>query len=79
MSGRTLYRALLALCAALLLIDVANLALHVIDHHPKFTIEEVPNFYGFYGLAGGVLLALLAERIGNALTRGEGYYDDDVD
>lgn len=79
MSARALHLALLAFCGVLLLVDVANLALHVIHHHPKFAIEEIPNFYGFYGLAAGVVLALLAKLLGNPLMRGEGYYDDDVD
>lgn len=75
----TLFRALIAICAVLLLIDVVNLALHFFHHHGKFRIEEIPNFYGFFGLIACVLLALLSVGLRKALMRDEDYYDDDVD
>lgn len=75
----TLFRVLIAVCAVLLLVDVANLALHVFHHHGKFRVEELPNFYGFFGLLTCLVLAFLSIGLRKVLMRNEDYYDDDVD
>jgi len=75
----TFFRALIAACVVLLLVDVVNLAVHFLHHHGKFRVEELPNFYGFFGLIACVLLAFLSLGLRKALMRDEGFYDDDVD
>ena len=75
----TVFRALIAVCVVLLLVDVVNLAVHFFHHHGKFRIEELPNFYGFFGLIACLLLAVLSVGLRKALMRDEGFYDDDVD
>ena len=77
--ARGIFLALIVLCAVLGLIDVVNLALHWIHHHPYFSAEHIPNFYGFFGLAGCVFVAVISRWLRRALMRDEDYYDDDVD
>lgn len=75
----TPFRALIAACVVLLLVDLVNLALHVFHHHGKFRVEDIPNFYGFFGLIACLALALLSVGLRKVLMRDEGFYDDDVD
>lgn len=75
----TVFRVLIAVCAILLLVDAANLALHFFHHHGKFRVEELPNFYGFFGLIACLLLAALSTGLRKVMMRDEDYYDDDVD
>jgi hypothetical protein len=74
-----LFRLLIAACAVLLLVDLVNLALHFFHHHGKFRVEELPNFYGFFGLIACVLLAVLSLGLRKKLMRKEDFYDNDVD
>ena len=78
-AARRIFAVLLGLCAVLGLIDVVNLATHWIHKHPYFELEYLPNFYGFYGLAACLVMALAARWLGRVLGRDKDYYDDAVD
>jgi hypothetical protein len=76
---RRVYHIVIAVCMVLGMIDVVNLALHWIHYHPHFSVEHVPNFYGFYGFGGCVFLVLAAKQLRKVVMRDEDYYNNDVD
>ncbi|MEO1250878.1 MAG: hypothetical protein AAFW81_00870 [Pseudomonadota bacterium] len=47
----------------------------LIEKHPYFDIENVPNFYGIYGFIGCVFLVLAAAQLRKILMRPENYYE----
>lgn len=76
---RRLYHVLIGLCVLLALADVADLLWHIYHKHGYFDAEYMPNFYGFFGLAGCIVVVLLSKHLRKAVMRDEDYYDDDVD
>lgn len=64
-----LVRRFYAVCALLLLIDVA------VPKHGPFAIEDVWGFYGIFGFFACVALVLIAKQLRRVLMRPEDYYD----
>lgn len=75
---KRIYQGLIAVCAVLGLLDVADLLFHVYHKHGHYDAEYFPNFYGFYGLAGCIFLVLAAKQLRKVVMRNEDYYDNDV-
>ncbi|GJL88101.1 MAG: hypothetical protein DHS20C03_18100 [Minwuia thermotolerans] len=76
---RRLYHVLIGLCVLLGLADIADMLWHVYHKHGYFDVEYLPNFYGFFGLLGCIVLVQLSKLLRKAVMRDEDYYDDDVD
>ena len=64
-----LVRRFYAVCAVLLLFDVA------VPKHGPFEIEHVWGFYGIFGFLACVALVLIAKQLRRVLMRPEDYYD----
>jgi len=60
---------LIAVCVALFFADF------FVEKHPYFGIENLPNFYGFYGFAACFFLVLAAVQLRKVLMRDEDYYE----
>ena len=60
---------LVAVCA---LLAVADFFYH---KHPYFAIEEIPAFYGLYGLAAAVFIVFTGKLLRHLVMRDEDYYD----
>ena len=67
---RTIYRALIAVCALLLLADA------VYHKHVILAAEAWFGFYGIFGFVACVGLVLAAKELRKLLKRDETYYDD---
>lgn len=67
-AGRWAIWALILLCAALTAADF------MAPRHGTFPVEEVPVFYGWYGLFACIGLALAAKIVAPLLRRAEDYY-----
>ena len=70
MGGRTVVTVLAVICVAL---GAADFFLH---GHPYFSLEEIPAFYGLFGLAAAFALVLVAKVLSGVLRRGEDFYDE---
>lgn len=68
-NAKTIHRALYAVCALLLAVDL------VMDRHGHFAAEEWFGFYGWYGFIACVALVLIAGGLRVVLGRKEDYYD----
>lgn len=66
-----LWRGFVAVCAALLLVDLAH------HRHVTHPWENLLGFYGLFGFVGIVLLIMVAKQLRRRLARKENYYDDD--
>jgi len=62
---------LIAVCVALFFADF------LYEKHPYFSIEHLPNFYGFYGFVACIILVLAAAQLRKVLMRDEDYYERD--
>ena len=67
---RTIYRALIVVCALLLLADA------VYHKHVILAAEAWFGFYGIFGFVACVGLVLAAKELRKLLKRDETYYDD---
>ena len=63
------FRAVVAVCAALLLLDFLYVK------HAEFKMEYLFGFYGWYGFVACVFLVLAAKELRKLLKRREDYYD----
>lgn len=68
-SVKVIWYGLLAICIFLFFADF------LYEKHPYFPIENLPNFWGFYGFAGCVFLVLAASALRRILMREEDYYE----
>ena len=68
---RALLRVFYALCAGLLLLDIAHL------RHAVHPAEALWGFYGLFGFAACTALVLAAKGLRRLVMRREDYYDDD--
>ena len=68
-NAKTIHRALYAVCAILLVVDL------VMVRHGHFTAEAWFGFYGWYGFIACVALVLIARGLRVVLGRKEDYYD----
>lgn len=66
---------LFAVCGALLLVDLLDVAGVLYHKHVHYDFEGWFGFYGFYGFFGSVGLVLLAKLMRIILMRAEDYYD----
>jgi hypothetical protein len=66
-----LWRVFVAVCAALLLVDL------LYHRHVAHPWESLLGFYGLFGFIGIVLLIMTAKQLRRLLARKENYYDDD--
>ena len=66
---RKLSLALVASCAALILLDL------VIDKHPHYAIEERFGFYGWFGFISFCCIVLAGKFMRRFVRREEDYYD----
>ena len=67
---RNIYRALIVVCALLLLSDA------VYEKHVELEAESWFGFYGIFGFVACVGLVLAAKELRKLLKRKETYYDD---
>ena len=65
-----LVRIFLAICVAVLLLDLTY------QKHVESSWEGWFGFYGFFGFVGCVALVLIAKELRKLLKRKEDYYDD---
>ena len=66
-----LYKGLLALCVVLFAADF------LYHKHAHFDFEQLPGFYGLFGLASYCGIVLTAKQLRKILKRDEDYYDVD--
>ena len=76
---RLVLRILFAICAAVFLLDIVSLVMHLLDagelrhaHHPW---ERLPGFHPIYGFVACVVLVLIAKQLRKILMRDEDFYD----
>jgi len=67
---RVIYLGVWGVCILLGLLDF------LYHKHAHYGIEEVPNFFGFYGFIGCVALVMTAKVLRIFVMRDEDYYDD---
>jgi len=72
---RRVLRGLFAICTALVLIDVADWALHLGLRHHEGPFAWLPGYYAAYGFVAWALLVLIAKELRKILMRDEDYYD----
>ena len=68
-NARTIHRALYAVCAMLLAVDL------VMDRYGHFAAETWFGFYAWYGFAACAAFVLIARGLRVILRRREDYYD----
>ncbi|MEP3246287.1 MAG: hypothetical protein ABJN40_05740 [Sneathiella sp.] len=73
-ASKILY-SLTALAGLAALPDILALFNLVYHPHPYTEIEEIPVFYGLYGLTAFLLLIAVAKGVQSFLAREEDYYD----
>ncbi|TNE40057.1 MAG: hypothetical protein EP348_02755 [Alphaproteobacteria bacterium] len=70
-----IFYAVLIVCIAISIPDIFALFDLFYHKHLEFQFEEIPNFYGFYGLISYIGLVLIAKQLRKVLMRDEDYYD----
>lgn len=65
--------ALYVICGLLVIVDL------VVDRHTYLPVEEIPEFFAFYGFASLVGLVVLAKALRKLVGRGEDFYEGDDD
>ena len=68
------FRWLVAICALLVLIDVALYFFH--PRHGHLDIEEIPAIYGVFGFVVFWLIVIAGKYFRKIVGRGEDYYDE---
>ncbi|MEM7586822.1 MAG: hypothetical protein AAF560_25760 [Acidobacteriota bacterium] len=64
-----IFRALLAACALLLVVDF------FLHRHAHFSFEAIPGFYGIFSFAAFWCIVIIGKNLRKLLMRSEDYYD----
>lgn len=70
MTGRRIVIGLLVICLGTGAVDF------FMHKHPHFAVEDIPAFYGLFGLAGVLVLVAVAKVLGALLRRREDFYGE---
>lgn len=70
-----IFYAVLVVCTLITLPDIFAMFDILYHKHLSFKMEEIPGFYGLYGLVSYVGLILIAKQLRKFLMRDEDYYD----
>ena len=73
LTGRRIMRALLSLCALLLVAEA------IIHRHAYFALEATPLFFALFGILATGLVVAISFALGKLMSRAPDYYGGDDD
>ena len=74
-TGNRIFWGLVIAAVLVAMPDILALFEILYETHPYTTIEEIPVFYGLYGVIGFLTLIVIAKAVQPFLCRTEDYYD----